>query len=85
MNETNMENEKPESDGIDGIIATVESYIQNPKMVTPETLNQLKSDLMDLKDYLDNGENQEESGGNTPFNEGHGGLAIMIGRAKGGR
>ena len=46
------------SQGIDSIIGTVESYIQDPSLVTPKTLNELKMELMDLKTYLD----REESG-----------------------
>ena len=64
-----------EGEGLDGIIARVESYIQNPKLVTPETLSVLKEDLIDLKSVVD-GEDEEAP------EEGGGGLAIMIGKMR---
>ena len=48
--------EPQESQGIDSIIERVDSYIQQPEMVTPQTLNELKMELMDLKTFLDGGE-----------------------------
>lgn len=53
-----MMNTEPE--GIDGVIAKVDSYLANPKMVTPETLMSLKEDLMDIKMLLDGEEEMEE-------------------------
>jgi len=48
-------------DGIDAIIARVESYRADPKMVTPETLDEVLNELMDLKGYLSgDGEDQME-------------------------
>ena len=80
-NQSNQE-EPQESQGIDSVIAKVESYIQDPKMVTPETLMDLKNDLMDLKDYMDNPDQgmSADQGGQSEPN----GVAIMIGRQKGG-
>ena len=45
MNQMNTETE-----GLDGIIGRVESYIQNPDMVTPETLEALLDELYQLRD-----------------------------------
>jgi len=61
MNQTPTGTEEQESEGggIDSIISTVDSYILDPKLITPQTLEQLKSDLMDLKSYLDGEETQE--------------------------
>ena len=64
-----------EGGGIDEIIMRVESYIQNPQMVTPETLNQLKSELIDLKGVLE-GEPEEE----MPMEKPSGGLSGMMKR-----
>lgn len=44
---------------IDGIISRVDSYMANPAQVTPETLGELKMELMDLKAFLDGGEQDE--------------------------
>lgn len=55
------ESEPMESEGIDGIISRVDEYIQNPQMVTPETLTALKAELMDLKTVLDGEEAPAES------------------------
>ena len=77
---TDNQEETQESQGIDSVIAKVESYIQDPKMVTPETLMDLKNDLMDLKDYMDNPDQGENPSGSGEPN----GIAIMIGKAKNG-
>ena len=81
--ETNTETEQSEGEGsgIDSIISTVKSYIQDPKLVTPETLTSLKADLEDLKGYLD-GEEPEDEVKSEPEEKGDGGLMIMIGKAK---
>lgn len=66
--------------GIDQIIAKVDSYIKDPRLVTPQTLQELKVDLEDLKSYLD----KEETGEGEPPDQGSpGGLAIIIGQHKG--
>lgn len=56
MSEEVVEPVEEESQGIDGIIATVDSYLENPELVTPETLMELKADLEDLKAFLDGDE-----------------------------
>lgn len=75
--ETNTEIEEPE--GLDAVIAKVDSYIQDPKLVTPETLMELKTDLEDLKGFMDEEETVEE-----PEDKDDNGLMIMIGKHKGG-
>lgn len=78
-NQTNMETEEaPESQGIDGVIALVDSYIQDPKLVTPQTLMDLKTDLMDLKSVLD-GEDQEPVDQVEPS-----AMTQLMGKMKGG-
>ena len=65
-----------EGNGIDSIIQAVEEYIANPKMVTPETLTELKEDLIDLKEFLDGDSSEEpmEDDENKPS------LTISIGK-----
>lgn len=72
-----MTTENEETSGIDAIIRIVESYIEDPKLVTPETLSALKDDLVDLKSYLD-GDGEEEP------EKGSGGLTIVMEKARGG-
>ena len=77
---------------LDEIISRVDSYIADPKLVTTDTLTQLKNDLVDLKSVID----QEETGesesdqGQTSYEPQNGekpGLSIIIGmhRKKGGQ
>ena len=74
----NMEtdNQSESTGGIDGIITRVQEYKDNPQLVTPETLDQLLSDLMDLKSYLDEGDQVPEE----PQKGEPGGLSIIIGK-----
>jgi hypothetical protein len=65
--------------GIDAIISRVDAYIKNPKMVTPETLSELKGELEDLKSYLDEDAGEDEYEGK----EKPAGLTIMLGKAAG--
>lgn len=69
---------QPDDSGtpIDGCISTVDQFIADPKSITPETLNQLKMDLQDLKTVLDGEETSEPA---TPSAPSVGGLAGMIG------
>ena len=58
MNNTmdgNMEhNDSPEIENpFDSVISRIESYIQNPKLVTPETLAQLKEEVIGLKEGVE--------------------------------
>ena len=90
MNQTQNSNEMP-TDGatespemgspIDGIISTVDSYMKDPKMVTPETLAELKSELMDLKSFLDDEETQSGESMDTS----NGGVGSMINTMRGGK
>lgn len=80
-----------EGSPLDAMISTVDSYMRDPKLITPETLGQLKADLIDLKSYVDGGPSDSGSDpyagqANDPAqdNSGHG-LAITIGKMRGGR
>lgn len=66
MDNNSMETESPEMTPIDGIISRVDSYISNPSQVTPETLNELKNELVDLKTFLDGGEESPEPAPASP-------------------
>jgi hypothetical protein len=52
---------------LDAIIGQVDAYIANPGSATPETLTQLKNDLMDLKAGI---EGEEPEMGPPPPAEG---------------
>lgn len=70
---------------LDGIIQRVQSYIDDPKKITPETLTELKEELEGLKDYMDGGEDEgsevEATDEEKPGGEGKSpGLTIMIGK-----
>ena len=65
--------------GIDAIIERVESYIQQPEMVTPQTMNELKMELIDLKTFLDGEETQE------PTQAPQSGLSEMMSKYGGGQ
>lgn len=69
-----MNKETEDKMGIDAIISRVESYVEDPDLVTPETLMELKEELMDLKGYMDGEDEMEE-----PEKE-EGGLSIIIGK-----
>ena len=76
-----MKDEMPEmkeTSPLDEIISRVESYIQDPKLATVETLGELKADLIDMKSVMDEDEKPEEE----KYKDRDGGLAIMIGRNK---
>lgn len=73
-----MESESP----MDGILARIDSYIQDPSLVTKETLTELKNELIDLQGYLDEDEpapSMQDEG------EGKGGLVIAINKARSGK
>lgn len=65
-----------EGSPIDDIISSVDGFISNPKSITPQSLQQLKMDLEDLKTVLDPNESQNTDQGAPPS---PGGLAAMIG------
>ena len=66
---------------LDDIISKVQSYKSDLKLVTPQTLDDLLSELTDLKSYLDEEETQQ---GETQDQPGRKGLTIMIDNAKHG-
>lgn len=68
---------------IDEIIARVDSYMKDPKMVTPETLMALKNDLMDLKSVLDGDDRAGMDEAPQDSGSGPGGLSSVIGKARG--
>lgn len=76
----NTANSAPQQEGspIDGMIAQVDSYIKDPKLITPDTLMQLKSDLEDLKSVVEGGP-EGEAAPQGP------GLAGAISQNMGGR
>lgn len=87
MQEMNTDQQSGQDDGSDGevggidsIIQTVESYISNPKLVTPQTLESLRDELIDLKSYLDEGDQPDQS---SQPDDNKGGLTIAIGKAMG--
>ena len=89
MKPNTMTDEEETPSGIDGLIARVDEYIQNPKLVTPETLGELKSELLDLKEFIDGEDNVSDGGGDSTNSEDDqeapgGGLVLMISRAKKG-
>lgn len=45
---------------LDEMIDQVQAYIDDPKLVTPETLKDLQNQLFDLKEVLDTDEDVEE-------------------------
>ena len=47
-----------EASPFDGLIAQVDSYISDPSLITPETLNDLKQQLVDLKMAVDGDERE---------------------------
>jgi len=88
-NHDNGNDMNEESTPLDDIISNVDSYIKNPKLVTSETLTKLKSDLEDLKSFLDSEEpiEEEDSGMDmSKDNDSRHGIGVMISvmRKKGG-
>lgn len=79
--------EMEEMNPVDEIISTIDSYIKNPKLVTPETLSELKQQVLDIKMALDQedepSEMENEYKDEKPENskEHGGGLLITIGKA----
>lgn len=86
MNNEMMESTTP----MDDILGVLDGWIQNPKSVTPEAVNSLKEQLMELKgvvDSEDETESEDESYGTMKKKENGengtdgSGLLITIGRA----
>ncbi len=51
---------------LDGIISQVESYVKDPKMITPQTMTDLLSQLQDLKSGVDTEETSETDVTDSP-------------------
>ena len=73
---------------MDEIIAQVDAYIENPKMITPETMMELREKLVDVKSIIDGDdrEGMDESPGDG-YNDSTDqaepkGLTIMIGNMR---
>ena len=77
--EHKTENMGAEASPIDEMIAQVDSYIKDPKLVTGETLTDLKSKLEDLKNYLDSDSSEEPEKPSEQEMKGRPALSIMIG------
>ena len=63
---------------LDSIIQRVESYIENPRLATPETLTELRDELLDLKSVTDSEEEPEGGMMEKPESK-RKGLSIIIG------
>ena len=57
-----MQDTQDQQTPLDSIISRVDSYIQDPKLVTAQTLTDLKTELEDLKTYIEGEETQEPNG-----------------------
>lgn len=70
-----------EESPMQSILKRLNSYIADPKLVTKETLMELRDEIEDLSGVMDNDESDgnEDEGKDNP---GHGGLVVMIGKAK---
>lgn len=86
MNEMKMKsNEEVDYAGgspLDSIISRLDSYIKNPKLVTPETLSALKSELEDLQPILDGDDREGMEEAPVEEEPKEGGISIMIGKMK---
>lgn len=77
--QTKTEEAPPAETPFDEIIARVTQYRDKPELATPETMQALLDDLMDLKPFVD-GENEMEEG--HEGSAGKGGLTIVLGELK---
>lgn len=68
-----------EPQGLDSVISRLNSYIEDIKQATPETLSELRDDLMDLKEFMDEGETEVSE---EPKDDN--GLMITIGKHRNG-
>lgn len=67
---------------LDEIISRVESYIKNPKLVTEETLTEVRDDLVDLKKIIDGEDTDEMNDTNDTNMEDMKGMEGMEGYGK---
>lgn len=56
--------EMEQTSPLDGLIGQIDSYIADPSLVTPETLTDLKNQLVDLKGAME-GDEREGMGEQT--------------------
>lgn len=65
QNDSNAVNPPQDNQGdgettpMDEVISKVQSYVDDPKLVTPQTMGELLADLQDLKQVVD-GENPQD-------------------------
>lgn len=55
---------KNEGNPLDSIVSRIDSYIKDPALVTPDTLTELKNEIVDLKDYFGGEQEAEPMMGN---------------------
>lgn len=77
---TNTEPGESEAPGISSLIRTVESYIKDPKLVTKQTLEDLRDDLLDIQGILEPEEEGSDHG--TSHDGKEGGILITIAKAR---
>lgn len=82
-----MEEDMGMKNPLDEIIKKVDGYIANPKMVTPETLTEVRDSLVELKSYMDedgesDGEGEENGGDSGSENGKSPSLTVMIGKMR---
>lgn len=75
--EAPMDDSQDSGTPIDSVISTVDTFLSDPKSITPDSLKQLRMDLEDLKTVLDGEESPEQHA--PQQSPSAGGLAGMIG------
>lgn len=79
-----IEKDENEMSPLGDIIKRVDSYIKDPKLVTPDTLSELKSELEDLKGFLDSDGNEDGEESHKVNSTAGPGIMIMLGKVKSG-
>ena len=82
MNEETEMSEELMGHPIDAIVSRIDDYIKNPKLVTKETLTELRNEVEDLKAMTDEEEMPTEEKESESSHKGKGadkGLSIIIG------
>jgi len=67
----------------DSVISTIDSYIKNPRLVTPQTLTDLKSEVEQIKTSYESDETGDTTD-ETPTKDSSPSLTVMIGKMKHG-